>query len=202
MRKAWLDIWNRSVPHAHRDLSNRSNRASSSPSSTPSSPPVSRIVDTFEKIAFHGTDARRFATVFDRLRRLFSLSLSLPRIIASLVRNFSLRDGELSVRQFGIHRGDPYKGERSWRESRNDLQQADARIRLSRFRKGEMARSVFSYASRARSTRRHTTTTMDICRPISLSLSLDRKRNKAATVVVVLRRYNAAVSPSDICHFT
>lgn len=35
-----------------------------------------------------------------------------------------------------------------------------------------------------------------------LSLSLDRKRNKAATVVVVLRRYNAAVSPSDICHFT
>lgn len=35
---------------------------------------------------------------------------------------------------------------------------------------------------------------------LSLSLSLDR--NKAATVVVVLRRYNAAVSPSDICHFT
>lgn len=69
---------------------------------------------------------------------VYSLSLSLPRIIASLVRNFSLRDGELSVRQFGIHRGDPYKGERSWRESRNDLQQADARIRLSRFRKGEM----------------------------------------------------------------
>lgn len=32
----------------------------------------------------------------------------------------------------------------------------------------------------------------------SLSLSLDR--NKAATVVL-LRRYNAAVSPSDICHF-
>lgn len=70
---------------------------------------------------------------------VYSLSLSLPRIIASLVRNFSLRDGELSVRQFGIHRGDPYKGEWSWRESRNDLQQADARIRLSRFRKGEMA---------------------------------------------------------------
>lgn len=134
---------------------------------------------------------------------VYSLSLSLPRIIAFLVRNFSLRDGELSVRQFGIHRGDPYKGERSWRESRNDLQQADARIRLSRFRKGEMAeRDPFLATLLAQDPRVDTRQPRWTSAGLSLSLSLDRKRNKAATVVVVLRRYNAAVSPSDICHFT
>lgn len=103
----------------------------------------------------------------------FILSLSLPRIIASLVRNFSLRDGELSVRQFGIHRGDPYKGERSWRESRNDLQQADARIRLSRFRKGEMAeRDPFLATLLAQDPRVDTRQPRWTSAGLSLSLSL------------------------------
>lgn len=104
---------------------------------------------------------------------VYSLSLSPPRIIASLVRNFSLRDGELSVRQFGIHRGDPYKGERSWRESRNDLQQADARIRLSRFRKGEMAeRDPFLATLLAQDPRVDTRQPRWTSAGLSLSLSL------------------------------